>query len=112
MTTVNISYVQGDLIGQITDFTFSDYNIAPDIFDGVIKYKLLVKDFKTTQNTNLVFKVKIDDKDFETAPILFESNNGQSVNNNVVCSFSYDLELDETNQNIYKFNKLWIYIKK
>ena len=112
MTTVNLSYVQGDANGQITDYVFSDYNIAPDIFDGVIKYKVLVKNFKTSQNTNLIFKVKIDDKEFETVPISFDANNTQVVNNDVVSSFSYDLELDETNQNIYKFNKLWIYIKK
>jgi hypothetical protein len=111
MTSVNLSYVQGD-INSPYDFIFSDYNIAPDIFDGVIKYKILVKDFKTSQNNNLLFKIKIDDKDFETGPITFENNNSQVGNDNVVCSFSYDIESDEANQIIYKFNKLWIYIKK
>jgi hypothetical protein len=111
MTPVNISYVQGDVNEQITNFTFSDYNIAPDIFDGVIKYKVIIKDFKTQINTNLVFKVKIDEKEFETTSISFDNNNSQVVNDNVVCSFSYELVVDETNENIYKFNKLWIYIK-
>jgi len=59
MTTVNISYTQGDIETQISDFVFSDYNIATDVFDGSSKYKILLKDFKTHHNTNLVFKIKI-----------------------------------------------------
>jgi hypothetical protein len=112
MTTVNISFTQGDIETQITDFVFSDYNIATDIFDGLCKYKILLKDFKTHHNTNLVFKIKINEIEFESVPISFDVNNTQVFNDNVLVSFSYVVEVDETNQNIYKFNKLWIYIKK
>lgn len=112
MTTVNISYTQSDIETQITDFVFSDYNIATDIFDGSSKYKILLKDFKTHNNTNLVFKIKINEKEFLSEPILFEVNKKLAYNQNVLVAFSYDVEVDETNQNVYKFNKLWIYIKK
>lgn len=109
---VTVQSKQNELITNVNNFTFSDYNIALDIFDGLLKYKIIINDFKTSSNDNLIFKIKIDENEFESEPINIESNQSQVGNDKTVVVYSKNLEVDETNESNYKFNKLWIYIKK
>jgi len=111
MTTIDSNNICREK--ELTNFIFSDNNIAENIFKSKDKYKFLIKEASVniSQFNKIIIKIVKDNTIIYNQ--LFENDDYTDGINNIVSNelshtiFSYTYE-----NNVISFTKFWIYIPK